>query len=153
MTFRSRLAVIIAALAILVSCAAIPLKQKISTGHQTARQALVIFDEAERDLCRPVAPAMGHCTNPQAAILGLTDEKHRTLSRELADAFLKDAAVGDAMQLWRAGDPMPPSLTQLLSDAQSAQLIATDLGLPSGLLTKAQTFLARVQELASLFQR
>lgn len=132
-------------------CASVPLKQKLSTAHQSVREAIVQLDEAERQLCGPAPAQPNHCTTIAAQVVGLTDARHQAISRQLVQAYETDIKAGTALIAWRAGDPPPTDLTQLLTDAQETLAAIQALSyLP--LVEKAQTFVARAQALLARFQ-
>jgi hypothetical protein len=148
---KTRVSLLILALATLVACASIPVKQRVSNTHQAMHQALVLVDDAERTLCQPVPAATNHCGNPAAASIGLTDEKHQAFSRQLAAAYDVDVKVGAAVIAWRAGDPVPSDLQTLLSYATQILQTANTLT-DQPLIDKAQTFLARINTLVQTFE-
>lgn len=136
----------------LTACASISTKQRISTTHQAAHQALVAVDDAERALCQPRPTATNECASPTAATLGLTDARHQAFSRALAKAYDSDAKAGVAILAWRAGDPVPADLTTLLQDA--ADILATARSITDQpLLDRAMTLLARVQAVVGAFSQ
>lgn len=136
-----------------VACASVPLKERVSNGHQLARAALVALDEAERALCTPIPATPNKCANPLAAQAGLTDARHQAFSARLVDAFTADSKVAIAIIAWKAGDPAPTDLTTLEADAQAALVAAEEIGVASGLVSKAQRFLDDVRTLAGSFRR
>jgi hypothetical protein len=147
---KIRVSLLILALATLVACASVPIKQRVSDTHQAVHQALVLVDDAERTLCQPIQATPNRCGNAAAASIGLTDEKHQALSRQLADAYAVDAKVGAAVIAWRAGDPVPSDLETLFSYATQILQTANTLT-DQPLIDKAQTFLARIGSLVQAF--
>jgi hypothetical protein len=144
---RFRVLTATAALALLVACRSVPLKQQISADHQGVRQALTLLDDTERGLCAPDPAAPNHCTSPTAATIGLTDARHQALSRTLADAYALDIKVGQALIAWRAGDPVPPDLLTLLADAQQAVSQISAFAPDSALMRNAKDLVAKAQAL------
>lgn len=137
---------------VLSACASVPVKQKVSASHQTLRQAIVAVDDAERLLCAPKPAPLSHeCGNPVAATLGLTNEKHQALSRALARAYEYDVKTGAAIVAWRAGDPVPSEIGQLMTYAQEVLVTANTLS-DAAFIDKAQVLVARAQALITTFR-
>lgn len=148
---KRTLLMFIAAAALAAGCASVPLKQQISASHQAVHQAIVTLDDAERQLCGPAPAAPSHCAAATAAAVGLTDARHQAISAALVKAFDADAKAGRAIVAWRAGDPPPADVQQLLTDAQDA-LGAVQAITDTSLVQKAQTLVARAQALLSSFK-
>jgi hypothetical protein len=144
---RFRVLTAAAALALLVGCQSVPIKQAISADHQGLRQALTLADDTERGLCAPDATAPNHCTSPSAVTIGLTDARHQSLSRVFADAYALDIKVGQALIAWRAGDPVPSDLLTLLADAQQAVTQIGAFAPNSELMTNAKAVVDKAQAL------
>jgi hypothetical protein len=133
----------------MASCASVPIKERISDSHQLVRTAITAFDDAEIALCAPDPAKVNHCTSPQAATIGLTDARHQAISRALADAYTKDKLVSAAIIAWKAGDPKPATLDELLKDATDA-LTAAQAALPgNALIAKGMDLLTKINALAA----
>ena len=133
----------------LSSCASVPVKERISNGHQLVRTAITAFDDAELALCAPDPAKPNHCTNPQAATIGLTDARHQAISRALVDAYVKDKLVSAAIIAWKAGDPPPATINDLLTDATSALAAAQAAAPGNALITKGLDLVAKINALAA----
>ncbi len=142
--------VLVAAL-VVISCASVPLKQKVSSGHQAVHESLVLLDDAERAVCKPFPPPESNkCSSPTAVALGLTDAKHQEFSRALVKAFDADVKASVAIIAWKAGDPIPTDVKMLLEDAQQTLTVAQSIS-SSSLVDKALAFVARARALTSFF--
>ena len=140
----------------------VAIKQRVSESHQAVRLALTAFDDTEHELCLPavadspptVTPKVlrGDCTNPDAAAIGLTSALNQKIAQSLIKAFEADKKVSAAIIAWRAGDPPPTDLSQLLTDAQAAfDVVKTFAPAGSSLLIKGQKVLDEIGKLVVLF--
>ena len=135
----------------------VAIKQRVSESHQAVRLALTAFDDTEHELCLPAvvdAPPVhrGDCTNPDAAAIGLTSALNQKIAQSLIKAFEADKKVSAAIIAWKAGDPPPADLSQLLADAQAAfDVVKTFAPAGSQLLVKGQQVLDEIAKLVVLF--
>jgi len=135
----------------------VAIKQRVSESHQAVRLALTAFDDFEHETCRPSlvdAPPVhrGDCTNSEAAAIGLTSALNQKIAQSLIKAFEADKKVSAAIIAWKAGDPPPADLSQLLTDAQAAfDVVKTFAPAGSQLLVKGQQVLDEISKLVVLF--
>lgn len=104
---RTALAAIVAlaATAIIGAACATSQKQRAVVAYQSAQTALGVFQDTERALYQAR-------TLPE-----LTDERHRAISAALARAFDVQIQLGNALLIWRTGEPAPTSVVGYLNEA------------------------------------
>ena len=118
MTLRRPILLVALALS-LTACASVPLKQRATLSVQSVEIGLGAIQDAERQLCDPVAAAVRppvpipRCQGPVAASIGLTTARHQAFARRLVTAFDLQLKTATALLAWRAGDPAPASLDEL----------------------------------------
>lgn len=56
------------------------------------------------------AVLLGHCTSPVAALIGLTDARHKKINSALARAYDTHKALAIDVQTWTSGMPVPTSV-------------------------------------------
>ncbi len=125
----------------------ISVKQKAVLSLQTSETALEAAHDLERALCfnSPATEAGDVCTNPVAATVGLNKTinsgktVHVLLAMEFVGAFKDEVTAATILQTWKAGDPVPTTVTGYQTD------ITTILQLAQGLAPGASAFLAKVQ--------
>ena len=123
----------------------IRVKQDIVLSTQTAEAALGVAQDEERALYA------------SKALPALTVERHQAIARGFSSAFDAQIKLGNALQLWKAGDPVPSSINDLLQDAQDTWSVVSGLvpGVtgqqPIALIVKMRTWLAQVAALAKHF--
>lgn len=134
---------------LLMGCASMPIKAKVSAGHQILRDAVVAFDETERALCRPDPVTPSHCTAVPAVV---TDVQHQAISKTLVKVFETDKTLSAAIIAWRAGDPIPADVPTLVADTIEAFNVAASFA-PSNspLVAQARAVLIQVAALVALF--
>ena len=127
MTFRW-LAVLLAGS--LSACASMPVKKQAAEKLTDTAQLLTAAREAEHRLCSSTADATRpatRCDSPQAAAAGLTDARHQALERALTAALDAHSKAVAALEAWKAGEPPPPSLHEVVVSAEAALVAAQDL--------------------------
>lgn len=134
-----RLIVLVALLSF--GCASLPAKQKAVVSLQASETALEGAHNLERSLCfvTPATEAGGHCTNPQAASVKLTDATHQKLATFFAQAFAVEIKAAVALKAWQAGAPAPSDVTTYRATIQ--QILDTAKTLDPG----AASFIQQVQ--------
>lgn len=112
-----------------ISCASLPLKQKAVIGLQSSETALEGAHNIERSICfvAPATESGGHCTNPQAAAMKLTDATHQKLASIFAKAFAAEIKGAIALKGWKAGDPPPSDVLSYHQDITEALAVAKTL--------------------------
>lgn len=107
---------------LLSACASLPVKQQAVVSLQASETALVGAHDIERSLCfvSPSTESGGHCTNPQAAAVKLTDATHQKLAGIFAKAFAGEIQAAIALKGWQAGAPPPTDLAGYQFDIQQA---------------------------------
>ena len=117
------------ALVFLSACASLPAKQTAVISLSASETALEGFQTLERSVCfvNPGTESGGHCTNPQAAAVNLTDALHQKISGVLAQAFAAEIKAATALIAWQAGQPAPTDLATYQSDIQQALTAAQAL--------------------------
>lgn len=147
----------LALILVLSAGCSVALKQRVSESHQAVRLALTSFDDTEHSLCDPAtadAPPFhkGDCQNPQAAAVGLTSALNQKIAASLIKAFEADKKVSAAIIAWKAGDPPPSNLSELMTAAQAAfDVVKTFAPAGSTLFTKGQKVLDEISKLVVLF--
>lgn len=125
------------------SCAStgLTLKQRATVGLQASETALEDAHNLERSLCfvNPAVESGGHCTNPQAATVKLTDAVHQKLAGMFSQAFDVEIKATQALIAYKAGDPVPKLVVDYQTDIQ-AILAQSKVSIPS-----AAPFIAKVQ--------
>ena len=101
------LLLLIAWVLIAVGCA-VPLKQRMVFSLQASESMLAAFDDAER------------AAYQSKLVPALTEAKHKQISVVLAKAFRAHEKGAELLIAWRAGDPMPVEIPQILSIADEA---------------------------------
>ena len=94
----------ILALPFLLSCS-VSLKQKVVLSLQAQHQVLAALDDTELAVFQ------------SKTIPALTVERHRAFSAALAKAYRAESKAAGALQTWRAGDPAPTNITELIAVA------------------------------------
>src|SRR6266576_2826242 len=101
-------------LLLFIGCASLPLKQKLAVTLSASVDALAAFQTTERNLYA------------SKALPALTPKAHENISVAIgkaADAQIKTASV---LIAWRAGDPIPATITQTLQYGQQTyEVVAT----------------------------
>lgn len=127
----------------LSACASLPLKQKAVIGLQASETALEGAHDIERSLCfvSPSTEQGGHCTNPQAAAVRLSDATHQHLATLFSAAFAAEIKGAVALKGWQAGAPAPTDVLGYQQDIQAALALAkSELG------ANAQPFIDKIQQ-------
>lgn len=116
---KLRLSALFVALS-LTACASLPLKQKAVIGLQASETALEGAHDIERSLCfvSPSTEQGGHCTNPQAATVKLSDATHQKLAGLFSQAFAAEIKAALILKAWKAGDPAPSDVMSYDADIQ-----------------------------------
>ncbi len=98
--------------------AGLSLKQTTVISLQASTDALTDAQTLERSFCfiNPVAESGLHCTNPIALQLGLTDAIHVKMATFFSDGFGVADRASLAIPLWKAGDPIPVTVLQYMTD-------------------------------------
>jgi hypothetical protein len=127
-----------------LACASVPVKQQAVMSLQASETALETAHDMERSLCFTTPPIEtgGHCTNPLAPQLGLTDTVHQQLAKLFSRAFEYEGKAALVLQTWRAGDPVPTSVSGYQKDITDILALANTL-LPG---PQTQAFLAKTKE-------
>lgn len=124
------------------ACASLPVKQKAVIGLQASETALEGAHNIERSLCfvTPSTESGGHCTNPQAAAVKLSDATHQKLATIFAKAFAIEIKAAIALQAWQAGQPVPTDVAGYQAAIQDALVTAKQLDpAASALITQIQS--------------
>jgi flagellar hook-basal body complex protein FliE len=99
----------------LSACASMPAKSQATEKLTATAQLLTAARDAER-----------------AAAAGAADAPHRTAEQALAAALDAQSKAAAAIQAWKAGDPPPPALHDLVVNVEAAQVAVQQLtGNPS----------------------
>lgn len=122
--------------------------------HASTHQLLVAVREAEWAVCQPVpATKYTECTSPRAAQVGLTNTLHQQFNGHLNDAFTLEKKINLALTAWRAGDPAPKEVSEIVMVAteivQQAKRFTGDAG--ARILDQALKALAAVQQILEIF--
>lgn len=134
--------ILIIALVVSSACASLPLKQKAVVGLQASETALEGAHDLERSLCfvSPSTESGGHCTNPQAATVKLTDATHQKLASVFAQAFAAEIKGATALKAWQAGAPAPADVASYQADIQQILVTAKTLDpAANALITQIQS--------------
>ena len=128
-------------LALSSACVSLPLKQKAVISLQASETALEGAHDLERSLCfvSPATESGGHCTNPQAAVVKLTDATHQKLASIFAQAFAAEIKGATALKAWQAGTPAPSDVMSYQKDIQAILDTAKKLD------PAANNFIAQIQ--------
>lgn len=94
------------------------LKQTTVASLNASVTALTSAQTIERALCfnSPATEAGTHCTNPNAAVVHLSDETHVQMAKFFDAAFGAAIKAQLALQLWTAGAPPPSTVADYMSD-------------------------------------
>ena len=138
----NRLIPVLCSIILWTGCASLPLKQQAVTGLQASELALESAHDLERSLCfnSPATESGGHCTNPMAAALKLTDAAHQKIASAFSDAFAVEIKAATALKVWQAGQPAPTDVTTYQADVTAV------LGLVQQLDTKAAGVISQTQQ-------
>ncbi len=94
--------------ALLVIGCSVSLKQKVVLSLQAQHQVLAALDDTELAVFQ------------SKTIPALTVDRHRAFSTALAKAYRAESKASMALQTWRAGDPAPTDITELIAVADEA---------------------------------
>jgi hypothetical protein len=128
-------------LVLVSACASLPLKQQAVVSLQASETALEGAHDIERSLCfvSPSTEQGGHCTNPQAATVKLTDATHQKLAGIFAQAFAAEIKGAMALQALQAGQPAPADVASYQADIQAILVEAKTLD------PAASSFIGQIQ--------
>jgi hypothetical protein len=100
------------------ACASLPVKQQAVQGLQASEAALESAHDIERSMCfnTPATETGGHCTNPLAASIKLTDAQHQKLAQYFSDAFAVEIKAAIALKAWQAGQAAPTDIAGYQTD-------------------------------------
>jgi len=141
------LSVAVLAFSMGAGCASLPLKQKIAVTLSASVDALADFQKTEENLYA------------SKAIPGLTAHVHGQIADGIGKAAHGQVQAFDAMLAWRAGDPVPTTVTQTLLYAQQTyEVVAVMVPRLKGttdkerlLVDKLQNWLDDLKTLAKAF--
>jgi len=85
---------------LIAACANTTYKQRVVTAYQATETALAGFQQAEITLYEAKTAT------------ALTPEKHLAVHKALSRAFDAQVKVGDALLIWRSGDPAPVTVAE-----------------------------------------
>jgi hypothetical protein len=105
-----------------IGCASSPVKQSVVLSTQGIQTALGIVQDTERALYQG------------GTVKGLTPEVHTQISGLLAKAFDDQIKLQQALKQWRVDDPIPASLSALLTDMNQTLAVIFQL-LPNAAAT------------------
>ena len=117
----------------LSGCASLPAKEKAVESLQATEVALGAAQDAERALCNPTAAASAptapivDCTGGASTAIGLTNARHQQIATALVKAFDAQAKAAVALRAWKAGDPVPTTVTDISTDAAAALAVVRQL--------------------------
>lgn len=118
---RARPALLLALLLALAACGVLPYKQRAAGVLSVIHELLESAQQAEIDLYRAGRP-------DDPLVPQLTDAHHRTFHEALLVAFDAEQRAVIALRAWRAGDPVPRSLPEILSASREALSVLQQVG-------------------------
>lgn len=137
MTTKTRTFALALALVLLSACAHFGIKQKATVTLQGVHAVLSEAQDFER-----LAYASGSIAN-------LTAERHAQFSLFFAGAFDAEIKAAEALKVWRAGDPPPSNLDELMMNVREALTVAQTLtagGATDGVLSRLHQAITKTQE-------
>ena len=140
-------------LLLLAGCASLPLKQQAVVSLQASETALEAAHDLERGFCfvTPATEAGGHCTNPLAATLHLTDATHQRLADLFSRAFALEIKAAIALKAWRAGEPAPTDVAGYQKDISDILAVVKTLAPGAApIVAKAQAAVDEAAKVATL---
>jgi hypothetical protein len=142
MTKLSQTRRVVAAAVVLVlvsACAHLSVKQQLTVGLQGVETALGAAQDVER------AAYQSH------AFPDLTAKVHGDVSASFVKAFSAVITSGQALKVWRAGDPVPTTLVELQKDVdETLALVASVAPKQSAVVVKAQAVADEVLQVLAL---
>ena len=116
------------------ACAGVSPRAQLVQTHQGIQTLLASVDDAERIVCfgsttLPSDPT--RCSTPAAQTAGLTDARHRAISRAFVKAFDAQIALGAAIAVWQYGQAMDVSLLESAVAEIDAQLAGMNIAIPA----------------------
>jgi len=151
---------------LLVSCGThLPPKDRAILSIDFVDKRLTTLQDTELRICNeaqynkivaagtPIAtswPPTTPCAGPLSDATKLTTDKHKEFSAKIADAFAIQKKAAILIKAWTAGQPAPPELNALLSQAQAVVAIIGTLAVSDGqrdLLSLGNTTIAEIQKI------
>jgi hypothetical protein len=114
------------------------------------------IQDTERRLCNAaeyaVAPAapIKECAGPLADAAMLTTERHQRIASALSKAFDAQIKAAVVLRAWRAGDPVPATLPDILDALESVAAVVKELAPNSALFRELDTILQARRDLEAL---
>lgn len=122
---------------LLISCAGNKPPREIALQTaSTSNQALDLIQDVEAQLCWGTTTAieakntvtdLTKCNAPVAAQVGLTNERHQAFNKALVQAYKAHLTMTADLRIWTAGMPVPQSVNDYVTAAQSALTLAQAL--------------------------
>lgn len=125
------------------ACASMPVKQKAVLSLQSVQVALGAAQDLER------------AAYQQQTIPGLTADRHKVISQAFVVAFDTQIKTAMVLQAWKAGDPVPTSLSQLHAAATDVLTLVSQLvtnASQKDLVARAQEALDHIAAVVALLQ-
>lgn len=118
---RRTAAAVVAVIVLHAACTSLPYKQRATSVLSIVHELLVSAQQAEIDLYRAGRP-------DDPLVPALTDAHHRTFHEALLVAFDAEERAAITLRAWRAGDPIPRSLPEILTASREALAVLQQVG-------------------------
>jgi hypothetical protein len=151
--------VIVGVLALVLSfgaCASLPVKERAVQTLNATQNTLANIQDTERRLCNaaeydasPTTPIKA-CAGPLADATMLTTERHQRIAAALSKAFDAQIKASVVLRSWRAGDPVPATLPDIMDALETVTEVVRELAPNSDLFRELDTILQARRELEEL---
>jgi hypothetical protein len=113
-------------------CASLPVKERAVQTLNATQNTLGQIQDTERRLCNAAEYAVSPstpikaCAGPLADATMLTTERHQRIAAALSKAFDAQIKAAVVLRAWRAGDPVPSTLPDILDALASVAAVVED---------------------------
>jgi hypothetical protein len=137
-------------------CASLPVKERAVQTLNATQTTLANVQDTERRLCNanayaaaPSAPIKA-CAGPLADATMLTTERHQRIAAALSKAFDAQIKASVVLRAWKAGDPPPATLPDILDALEAVAGVVKELAPNSELFRELDTILQARRDLEAL---